>query len=119
MTRSSSNITLAGAALSYGRIVTGSLWLPIAYHFSWNLFQGSVFGMPVSGVRYGGLLAAMDQAAASLFTGGSFGPEGGLIGTLAVFSAFPVFWLWGHRQGSALARNPIDSGASTSDGQVR
>jgi membrane protease YdiL (CAAX protease family) len=88
------NITLAGLALGYGRHVTGSLWLPMAYHFSWNLFQGPVFGLPVSGVRYGGLLSVTDLRA-PLLTGGAFGPEGGLLATVVLLLAFPVYWLWG------------------------
>jgi membrane protease YdiL (CAAX protease family) len=89
------NIVLAGLVLGYGRLVMGSLWLPMAYHFSWNLSQGVVFGLPVSGVRYGGLIKAVDQGTARWLTGASFGPEGGLIGTAVLLAAFPVLWLWG------------------------
>jgi membrane protease YdiL (CAAX protease family) len=88
------NIILAGLALGYGRYVTGELWLPMAYHFSWNFFQGSIFGLPVSGVRYGGLLSATDLRM-PLLTGGSFGPEGGLLATAFLLLAFPIYYLWG------------------------
>jgi membrane protease YdiL (CAAX protease family) len=88
------NVTLAGLALGYGRRVTGNLWLPMAYHFGWNLFQGPVFGLPVSGVRYGGLLSVTDLRA-PLLTGGTFGPEGGLLATACLLLAFPVYYLWG------------------------
>lgn len=88
------NIVLAGLALGYGRHVTGNLWLPMAYHLSWNLFQGTVYGLPVSGVRYGGLLSASDLQA-PLLTGGAFGFEGGLLATAVLLLAFPVYWLWG------------------------
>jgi membrane protease YdiL (CAAX protease family) len=98
------NISLAGLSIGYGRVVTGNLWLPIAYHLSWNFFQGPVFSLPVSGVRYGGLLAVIDRGAAPLITGAAFGPEGGLVGTLALLVSFPVFWLWG-RQKDTKARD--------------
>jgi hypothetical protein len=101
------NITLAGAALGYGWLVTGSLWLPMAYHFSWNFFQGPVFSLPVSGVRYGGLLAVADRGTAPLITGAAFGPEGGLVGTLALLLAFPAFWLWGRWRRARFGRGPI------------
>ncbi len=91
------NIALAGLALGYGFVVTGELWLPIAYHFGWNFFQGAVLSLPVSGVRYGGLLAVADQGKAPLITGAAFGPEGGIMGTLVLLTAFPVFWWWGRR----------------------
>jgi membrane protease YdiL (CAAX protease family) len=102
------NIALAGLALGYSWLITGNLWLPMAYHLSWNFFQGPVFSLPVSGVRYGGLLAVSDQGTAPLFTGAAFGPEGGLVGTLALLSAFPILWLWGRwRQGR---EGPEDEG---------
>jgi len=101
------NIILAGAALGYGWWVSGNLWLPMAYHFSWNFFQGTVFSLPVSGVRYGGLLAVADRGTAPLVTGAAFGPEGGIVGTLALLLAFPVFWLWGRWRQARFGRRPI------------
>jgi membrane protease YdiL (CAAX protease family) len=92
------NLFLAGMALGYGYLATGNLWLPIAYHLSWNTIQGPIFGLAVSGVRYGGLLALSDRGPASWVTGGAFGPEGGLVGTLVLLTAFPVFWWWGRRR---------------------
>ena len=92
------NIALAGVTLGYGYTVTGNLWLPIAYHLAWNFVQGSILGLPVSGVRYGGLLTVIDRGTAPLFTGGAFGPEGGLLGTLVLLSTFPIFWWWGRER---------------------
>ena len=92
------NIALAGIALGYGYAVTRNLWLPIAYHLAWNFVQGPILGLPVSGARYGGLLIAIDRGAAPLFTGGAFGPEGGLLGTLALLTTFPVLWWWGRQR---------------------
>ena len=76
------NLVLAGVALGVGYWATGSLWLPIAYHLSWNFVQGSLLGLPVSGVRYGGLLAVADWGKAPRLTGGAFGPEGRLLATV-------------------------------------
>ena len=97
------NIALAGLVMGYAWLETGNLWLPMAYHFSWNFFQGPIFALPVSGVRYGGLLAVADRGAAPLVTGAAFGPEGGLIGTLALLSAFPILRLWGRWRRKSLA----------------
>ena len=66
----------------------------MAYHLSWNLFQGPVYGLPVSGVRFGGLFSVTDLHA-PLLTGGTFGFEGGLLATVVLLLAFPVYWLWG------------------------
>jgi membrane protease YdiL (CAAX protease family) len=103
------NITLAGLALGYGRYVTGKLWLPMAYHLSWNFFQGPIFGLPVSGVRYGGLLSVANLQA-PLLTGGKFGPEGGLLATAFLLLAFPVYYLWGRWRQHAISA-PEDAAA--------
>lgn len=91
------NIALAGCVLGYGRSVTGGLWLPIAYHWSWNWVQGGAFAFPVSGVRYAGLIAVADSGRASWLTGGAFGPEGGWLGTIALLTALPLLWWWGRQ----------------------
>jgi len=90
------NIALAGAVMGYGRATSGNLWLPMGYHLAWNWVQGALLALPVSGMRYGGMLAVTDTGAALLFTGGAFGPEAGLVGTAILLSGFPVLWWW-HR----------------------
>lgn len=101
------NISLAGLIMGYAWLLTGNLWLPMAYHFSWNFFQGAVLALPVSGVRYGGLLTVTDRGMAPLITGAAFGPEGGLVGTLALLSAFPVLWWWGRRRRTTPERGAV------------
>ena len=91
------NLILAGVALGMGYWATGSLWLPIAYHLSWNFVQGSILGLPVSGMRYGGLVMIADWGKAPLLTGHTFGPEGGLLATLMLLVTVGVFWGWGRR----------------------
>ena len=44
------NLFLAGVVLGLCYLLTKNLWLPFALHFSWNFFQGSVFGFNVSGI---------------------------------------------------------------------
>ncbi|MBN1640987.1 MAG: CPBP family intramembrane metalloprotease [Anaerolineae bacterium] len=92
------NIAFAGLVFGYARLVTGNLWLPIAYHLSWNWTMGALVALPVSGVRFGGLLSVVDRGVAPLWTGGPFGPEGGLLATAALLTALPVLWLWGRRR---------------------
>jgi hypothetical protein len=50
-------------------------------------------------VRFGGLLHVVDPGNAPLLTGGAFGPEGGLMATVALLLSFPLFWWWGRRRG--------------------
>ncbi len=88
------NIMLVGLVFSYARSTTGNLWLPIGYHFSWNLTQGPILGLPVSGMQRGSLLHTIDRSTAVWLTGGSFGPEGGLLCTAVLLTTFPLLWLW-------------------------
>lgn len=78
------NIGLVGLLFSYMYDATKSLWMPIGYHITWNYFQGNVFGFPVSGTDPHGLYQITTDGSAKLFTGGSFGPEGGLIATILI-----------------------------------
>ncbi|TEU14265.1 MAG: CPBP family intramembrane metalloprotease [Anaerolineales bacterium] len=93
------NIALAGVAFCYAYLITGNLWLPLAFHFSWNFFQGPIFSFPVSGMISGGLLLTQVSQAGSAITGGAFGPEGGLTGLAAQLLGLLIFWLWAKRRG--------------------
>ena len=91
------NIALAGLLFAFAYLLTRNLWLPIALHFSWNYFQGPVFGFPVSGVRLPSIIALEISSEVPTFSGGNFGPEGGLIGTLATLLGLVILWLWARR----------------------
>ena len=94
------NIALAGVAMGVGYWAAGSLWLPMAYHLGWNLVMGSLFGLPVSGIRFRGLLIAADYGRLPWLTGDTFGPEGGLLATLLLLGTVGVFWWRGKRKTS-------------------
>ncbi len=55
-------------------VKTGSLWMSIGFHFSWNYFQYHVFGL-----TGGGFLAFSRADGFDVFHGGALGPEGGLV----------------------------------------
>ena len=93
------NIFLAGVLLAACYLVTRELWLPIAFHFSWNFVQGPVFSFPVSGVATGGLLLT-ETGGNPLITGGAFGLEGGLVSTVATSLGLLILLLWRRRQKS-------------------
>jgi uncharacterized protein len=69
----------AGLFLAYGYLRTGQLWLGIGLHIGWNLFEGPIFGFPVSGTDSPVYLLNASFHGPQLVTGGSFGPEAGLI----------------------------------------
>lgn len=94
------NVALTGL-LIFGPayVLTGRLGLPMGFHISWNFAQSFIFGMPVSGMQIGEYPLLMTVATGPLkWTGGSFGPEGGLLGTLVIILAAAVILLWIHRR---------------------
>lgn len=89
------NISLAGLFLATGYLLTGQLAIPIGLHISWNFFQGNVFGFPVSGGGYGiATFIKIAQEGPDLWTGGAFGPEGGLLGTITSFLGIICIAAW-------------------------
>lgn len=73
-------ITVAGAVLAAGYLLSGRLALPIGVHAAWNFTQAYGFGFPTSGVSFDASIVAVSQHGPALFTGGRFGPEAGLVG---------------------------------------
>lgn len=93
----------AGGLLGGAYLATRSLWLPIGIHWTWNLVQGPVFGMRVSGAgdESFGFQNLIDAAISGpeVFTGGAFGPEAGLVAIgLGTLAAIPLI-LHAHRRG--------------------
>lgn len=73
------NLTFIGIFYGYAFVASGSLAMPIGIHTTWNFMQGNVFGFPVSGIAPEIALLKIKEAGPELITGGSFGPEAGLI----------------------------------------
>lgn len=79
------NIALAGLWLSFAYLKTRTLWLPFGLHFSWNFCQTTLFSFPTSGIPAdGNNLFSISQAGPDWITGGRFGPEGGVLATVAI-----------------------------------
>jgi uncharacterized protein len=106
------NVALAGLMLGCGYVLTGELAIPIGLHITWNFFQGAVYGFPVSGLRVGGAtFLSLDQGGPDLWTGGPFGPEGGLLGPAAMISGVFLTILWVRlRRGRVGVHIPIAEG---------
>jgi membrane protease YdiL (CAAX protease family) len=94
---STANIIIAGLFLASGFIMTGELAIPIGLHISWNFFQGAVFGFPVSGISSASSVFGISQTGPQLITGGSFGPEAGLVGLISMGMGFVAILFWVNR----------------------
>ena len=86
------NIFLAGILLGIYFIHKGNLWFPIGMHFTWNFFQGPIFGFEVSGHITNSIIV-QEIAGHELLTGGEFGFEGSLIATVAMVILITVIHL--------------------------
>ena len=85
------DLFLGGILLGLPYIYTKSLWLPIAMHFSWNFFQGTIFGFNVSGhVTYS--LFIQSRTADTIWNGGKFGFEGSVLSI--VFQMIAIGGMW-------------------------
>lgn len=92
------NIALFGVVAAYAYFVTRRLWLPSALHAGWNFALGPVASLPVSGIAYHGLLRTTVNSGGQVFTGGDFGPEGGLLATVLLLVCWAIIWLWARRR---------------------
>jgi uncharacterized protein len=112
------HVALAGLMLGFGYVLTGELAIPIGLHVAWNFFQGAVFGFPVSGLRIGGAsFLTLDQGGPDLWTGGPFGPEGGLLGPAAMAAGILLTALWVRlRRGEVAVHTPIAEGPKPARG---
>lgn len=84
----------AGLLLAAAYKWSGTLWLPIGIHWSWNFFQGPVFGFAVSGNDTESLVKPVIEGSQWL-TGGSFGAEASIPAAvlgLAVAIVFLYCW---------------------------
>jgi membrane protease YdiL (CAAX protease family) len=89
------NIILIGVLFSLTYLWRRSLWFPIGLHLGWNFMIGPILSVPVSGVGgFPGLLRSDWAFEPWLWGGGRFGPEGGLLCTLATAIPVAIIFLW-------------------------
>ncbi|WP_377887566.1 CPBP family intramembrane glutamic endopeptidase [Alkalihalobacillus sp. R86527] len=72
-------LLLFGVLMALLKYKSGSLTLPIAFHFMWNVGEGTIFGFPVSGEKPSSLIEVKTGDSTSLMFGGTFGPEESLL----------------------------------------
>jgi membrane protease YdiL (CAAX protease family) len=99
------NITVAGLFFGVAYAATDRLAFPIGAHIAWNFTVGSLFGLPVSGLRTDSALLSVEPNGPTLVTGGSFGPEGGVAMLIGLGVGIAVFALWVRQQYGTLAIN--------------
>lgn len=73
----------------------GSLWLVIGIQAGWTCFQGNVFGLPMGGIDEASAVFSIGPTpeTSTLVSGGAFGLEAGLLGTVVLAAATVVAYL--------------------------
>lgn len=101
------NTFIVGLLFSFMYLQTKSLWLPISFHFFWNMLQKLIVDANISGnyfdITFIDLKYPESVNTFKLFTGGFYGPEASLVTT---FFLMVLFWIT-----SKIPVNPYQSSA--------
>jgi membrane protease YdiL (CAAX protease family) len=87
------NITLAGILLGTVFFSPGGLWAAWGAHLGWNLSLAAL-GAPVSGLPLAIPLLEYRSGGPAWLSGGAFGPEGGILASVATISAILIVSRW-------------------------
>ncbi|KMY54426.1 hypothetical protein AC623_11315 [Bacillus sp. FJAT-27231] len=99
---------LGGVMFGIAFVKTRKIWFPWALHFAWNYVQAPILGFPVSGFKVEGIvkLNLLDQ---TWFSGGAYGPEGGIVGISFRFIVILFIALWIKKSRGTLKENVLPS----------
>lgn len=83
---SSVNVALAAIWLSFAFFSAGGMPLAWGAHFGWNAGLAILFDAPVSGYTFQVPVVEYTPGAHAWVDGGAFGPEGGIVATIALLA---------------------------------
>ncbi len=84
------NLVLAGVLLGVAYWRTQSLWFATGLHYGWNVTMAAT-DLPVSGLEFDMHALSPSYSGPEIWTGGGFGPEGGMLTTIATILG--TMWL--------------------------
>jgi membrane protease YdiL (CAAX protease family) len=100
------NLFLFGVFTALYALQEGSMWGICAIHSIWNWAQGNLYGFEVSGQEFeSSIIWNLMEVGPDWLTGGSFGPEGGLIVTGVLIVACAGVWLISRKPVAPQARD--------------
>ena len=91
------NIALAGVFLGLAFYAPGGIWTAWGAHLGWNATLAAL-DAPVSGLPFPIPWIDYQPGGPAWLTGGSFGPEGGLLATAAIGLAAATAWHWARKE---------------------
>lgn len=86
-------IAIFGYLRIFGWLRSGQLWLSMGMHAGWDFFQGPILGFTVSGMNTDSLIK-QTILGADWITGGSFGPEAGIVVIPVIVFGLIIMYLW-------------------------
>ncbi len=89
----------AGILLAAVYMITRRLWAAVGLHAAWNFVEGGVYGIPISGGKFDGILVPR-IAPSEMLTGGAFGAEASLPAMIIATAFGLVLLLVAWRRGS-------------------
>lgn len=92
------NLCLYGVFASLLFLYSENIWLCAGYHTVWNMIQGNILGIPVSGVKVPSVLTTTFNNQLSYINGGSFGLEGGIGVTIVLFIGCIIIFILNKRK---------------------
>ncbi len=106
------NTAAFGALMAVAYLRTRQLWLPWGMHLGWNVSLGFIFGLPVSGFKLFAIVVKGTATGPAWLTGGSYGVEGGALGTaMTLLGVIAVLYLtrrpWLHPRTYDAASAPV------------
>ena len=94
------NVALAGVFLGLAFYAPGGIWTAWGAHLGWNATLAAL-DAPVSGLPFRIPLINFDPGTVTWFTGGSFGPEGGVTATVVLLIGCVVLARFARKDGTA------------------
>jgi hypothetical protein len=87
------NIAVAGIFLSLAFYSPGGMWTAVGAHLGWNATLAAL-AAPVSGLPFDIPYIDYRSGGPGWLTGGAFGPEGGLLATVALTATAALVARW-------------------------
>lgn len=105
------NLMLIAVFFALLALSTEEIWTVCAAHSIWNFAQGNLFGLEVSGTQSSARLIQTQYAPDSIsyLTGGSFGPEGGLIVTGVIVLCLLILLFIRHKLNRTILAGPKEN----------
>lgn len=94
------NVALAGVFLSLAFYAPGGIWTAWGAHLGWNATLAAL-DAPVSGLPFSIPLINFDPGTVTWFTGGAFGPEGGVTATVVLLAGCAILARFVRKDGTA------------------